>query len=619
MSYKTFLNVVFLLLLIMVLLVDIAVGQTVDEIKQENSLYLWGEGTGQTRKRADDEALADLISQISVIVSSSFENEVVETTVKNSKGSSAEFEQNVRGIINTYSHSALTNTERLVLSDEPNARILRYIKREDVHKVFAERKAKLYDYVSLAEDHEKKARLADALRYYNWALALLRSHPEAKSIRSERPGGSAFMQAYISERVNSILEDIQFRFGALRDEPGQREVMLYATFRGLPIVNLDFTYWYGRDWTRPYEVRDGRALLVFFGDNATSFDKTNLKVEYAYTEHLFGDKELEEVYRMMEPAVFSRAAREVRFSIDQVKPIEPKVLSGSGMADREIQYQLVRVDSKPFKVGVDAIVEATRGKNASSIRQFFTEEGFAVYEKLLLYGNARKIDDSAFEVYKNKDRFIARGLYMAFDFQGGHKSFVEEVVFHFDASQKISTVAFGLGDIAAMDVYNQPAWTEEEKFVLVDFLEQYKTAFALKRLEYLQSVFDDNAVIITGTVLKRKQEIDGRPVENLYADNQIIRYNRFTKREYIQRLEHIFRGKDYINIAFEGTTLRKSNANPNVFGVQIKQNYTSSNYSDQGYLFLLIDFTDRGEPAIHVRTWQPEKDEEGRIYGIEDF
>jgi hypothetical protein len=602
--------------------------QSVDEIKSKRDVYLWGEGTGNTLKRADDEALADLISQISVIVSSSFENEVTETKVRTDNGTQSAFQENVRGIISTYSQSALTNTDRIVLSNEPDAKVLRFIKREDVSKVFNQRKAKVYDFVSVAEDHEEKVRLSDALRYYNWALALLRSHPESKSILSERKDGSAYMQAYITERINGILEDVQFAFSALNDEDKHREITINCSFRGKPILNLDYSFWFGTDWSRLHSVKDGRTLVDFYGDNAQSWEKTNFKIEYAYAEQLFGDKELEEIYRLMDPPFFTKAAKEVKFT-PEAKPTT-RIASSSVQTTQEqatqnqsnataIAHELVKVDAAPFKSIVDAITSATRSQNAESVRNLFTPDGFAVYEKLLLYGKARPVDDRNFEVYRNNDRFVARGKYMTFDFQGGSKSFVEEVVFHFDADQKVSTVAFGLGEIATSDIYNHPAWSEEEKFVLVDFLEQYKTAFALKRLDYLEAVFDDNAVIITGTILKRKQEIDGRPAENLFADNQIVQYNRFTKREYMQRLDHVFRSKDFVNIEFEDNTLRKSNANPNLFGIQIKQNYRSNNYGDQGYLFLLIDFSVRSEPSIHVRTWQPEKDPDGRIYGLEDF
>ncbi len=619
----TGLNLLRLSLVLLFFPVTFSQAQSVEEIKSKRDIYLWGEGTGNTLKRADDEALADLISQISVSVSSSFENEVIETKVRSGNTTQSAFEENVRGIISTYSQSALTNTERIVISNEPDAKVLRFIKREDVSKVFNERKAKVYDYVAVAEEHEEKSRLSDALRYYNWALALLRSHPESKSILSERPAGSAYMQAYITERISGILDDIQFTFSALNDEDNHREIVLNCSFRGNPVLNLDYSFWFGTDWSRLHSVKDGRTLVDFYGDNAQSWEKTNFKIEYAYTEQLFGDKELEEIYRLMDPPYFTKAAREVKFTdaskptVKAEAPSIPNVAQATNTGP--IAHELVKVDAAPFKAAVDAIATATRTRNAESVRGMFTPEGFEVYEKLLLYGKARPVDDRNFEVYRNNDRFIARGKYMTFDFQGGNKSFVEEVVFHFNADQKVTTVAFGLGEIATADIYNHPAWSEEEKFVLVDFLEQYKTAFALKRLDYLEAVFDDNAVIITGTVLKKKQEIDGRPAENLFADNQIVQYNRFTKREYMQRLDHVFRSKDFVNIEFEDNTLRKSNANPNLFGIQIKQNYRSNNYGDQGYLFLLIDFSVRNEPSIHVRTWQPEKDPDGRIYGLEDF
>ncbi len=594
--------------------------QSVDQIKADRTTYLWGEGTGTTLKRADDEALADLISQISVVVSSSFENEVSETTVKTSESTDAAFQQTVKGIISTYSQSALTNTDRVVISQEPDARVLRFIRREDVSKVFADRKAKVFDYVSVAEKHEEQFRVGDALRYYNWALALLRSHPDAKSIRSERTAGSAFMQAYITERVNALLDAVRFSFVETRDDKGHREVVLACTMNGQPVANLDFSFWFGTDWSRLHAVKDGRTLIDFYGENATSWEKTNVKVEYAYTDQLFGDKELEEIYRMMDAPFFTKAAREVKFG-QAPQPAAtafsaPKAEVNEPVA---VKHKLEKLNPADFKPMIDQLAAAARAGSADAMKANFTPDGFAVYEKLLLYGKARLVDDSRFEVYKHNDDYVARGMYMAFDFQNGRKSFVEEVVFHMDADKKVTTVAFGLGEVAVNDIYNHRAWSEEEKYVLVDFLEQYKTAFALKRLDYLQAVFDDNAVIITGTVLKKKQEIDGKPVANLFADNQIVEYNRYTKREYMQRLEHVFASKEFINLEFEDNTLRKSNANPNLFGIQIKQNYSSNNYSDQGYLFLLIDFTVREEPTIHVRTWQPEKDPDGRIYGLEDF
>ena len=44
-----------------------------------------------------------------------------------------------------------------------------------------------------------------------------------------------------------------------------------------------------------------------------------------------------------------------------------------------------------------------------------------------------------------------------------------------------------------------------------------------------------------------------------------------------------------------------------IFGVTLKQHWNSSNYSDVGYLFLMINFEDEMNPTIQVRTWQPDK------------
>ena len=37
------------------------------------------------------------------------------------------------------------------------------------------------------------------------------------------------------------------------------------------------------------------------------------------------------------------------------------------------------------------------------------------------------------------------------------------------------------------------------------------------------------------------------------------------------------------------------------------QSWNTKRYSDEGYLFLMIDFSNEDNPLIHVRTWQPNK------------
>ena len=46
---------------------------------------------------------------------------------------------------------------------------------------------------------------------------------------------------------------------------------------------------------------------------------------------------------------------------------------------------------------------------------------------------------------------------------------------------------------------------------------------------------------------------------------------------------------------------------PSVYGVNMMQGWNTSRYSDEGYLLLVVDFSDDDKPLIHVRTWQPDK------------
>ena len=97
--------------------------QTIEQIKADRHNYFWGEGSGVTLHRADQEAVAMLISQISVHVEASFTHlfEDTGTAGRNS------YREVFDGVINTYSSATLRNTERITVSNEPDARVFRYI------------------------------------------------------------------------------------------------------------------------------------------------------------------------------------------------------------------------------------------------------------------------------------------------------------------------------------------------------------------------------------------------------------------------------------------------------------------------------------------------------------
>lgn len=150
----------------------------------------------------------------------------------------------------------------------------------------------------------------------------------------------------------------------------------------------------------------------------------------------------------------------------------------------------------------------------------------------------------------------------------------------------------------------------ERRMIILDYIEQFRTAYCTKNIAFMEKIFSDDAVIITGKV------ITTRP-KDLNTSNTKVVYNRQSKQQYLQNLRRAFLRNKYIDVKFSeiggGTDgggggcpgITRSQNNPNFYGVRLHQEWRSSNYSDDGYVFLLWNFTNENEPVIEVRTWQP--------------
>ena len=140
--------------------------------------------------------------------------------------------------------------------------------------------------------------------------------------------------------------------------------------------------------------------------------------------------------------------------------------------------------------------------------------------------------------------------------------------------------------------------------VIVDFVENYRTSYNRKDLKYIESVFSDNALIITGKVVKEKPKSD-YAVRSLSSEK--IVYQKRTKKEYIANLKKVFASNKYLNVIFDEVEVIQHPKLTDIYGVTLKQEWNSDRYRDVGFVFLMIDFQDELHPLIQVRTWQPEK------------
>jgi hypothetical protein len=159
----------------------------------------------------------------------------------------------------------------------------------------------------------------------------------------------------------------------------------------------------------------------------------------------------------------------------------------------------------------------------------------------------------------------------------------------------------------------------ERRQIILQFIERYRTAYNRKDITYIETTFSDNAIIIVGQVLK-EQKPDQISLDNSTISKDNIRFIRYSKNEYIQRLKSVtFKQNSYIQITFSEVSVVRHPKLQQVYGVNLRQRWNASTYSDEGYLFLMIDFTNEQEPLIHVRSWQPEPFSDGSTVNLFDF
>ena len=132
-------------------------------------------------------------------------------------------------------------------------------------------------------------------------------------------------------------------------------------------------------------------------------------------------------------------------------------------------------------------------------------------------------------------------------------------------------------------------------------------------MDYLRTIFDDDAVIIVGHVATRLVRKSGDGVR--YEAHRYVQRTHYSKEQYLQNLARCFKSNEFVNIRFANNDVRKAR-NGEEYGIQIKQDYYSTHYGDTGYLYLQVDLNDRNQPIIKVRTWQPKPDPTMGLYDM---
>lgn len=579
--------------------------QSIDEIKK-NSNYIWGEGNGTTMSDAEGEALRQMSVQISVSVyNSSYDEESNDNSVQ-------------KAVLQSVSSAKFTNVQMRVLEEEPNAKVFCFMSRSEVKKMFEKRANHIVNMVDAGKTAESRMMIDEALRNYYWALVLAKTTPEPVEIEFNDKKGEA--TSLLPIKIKSVLAMINASVDEIQDG---KNLILGFTYNGKPVSSLNFKYNDGQSIVGPIVARDGIGEASMASIPADG--KLHLTYELRFRNEV--DPTDSDIAGAFNAGILPNINSSVAIAIknnSKKKAAAPALASAEILAaqptndKRSIAMQNVD-NTDDLQQAVLAVEAAISSNNPKSAFNYFTPEGYTLFANLMakngkvtLVGKAQSHNFIIADGY-----IIGRATNIKRQFRNG-KAFMEKLVYRFNPeSRKIESVAFALTQRAENDIMNAAAsWPEVSRWAILNFMEDYQTAFALKRIDYINSIFSDDALIITGTILKKlnnaERAFDRSKSLDLGGPKDIA-YSQLSKTEYIDRLRKIFSTREYVHLQFEDNVTRMidlpaiNGINKGAaFGIEIKQRYESTGYSDDGYLTMVFDT--RGKlPIIHVRLWQPDK------------
>ncbi len=289
--------------------------------------------------------------------------------------------------------------------------------------------------------------------------------------------------------------------------------------------------------------------------------------------------------------------------------------SGSPLINRSISKALTAVLQEVNKI-------AAGSGNLERIEEYCTAEGFKALTKLVdgtgFFSTIPEYHAPILETLT--DKFEVRGIKVKVNMGDTEGDDIEELVFVLNSHLFIDDIHFAIEEHHYNRLMGEGRQLKDllMRQKILDFLEEFRTAHNRKDIEYLEKAYSDQALIIVGKILK-KQKGGGDFLQSSTLDKDQVKFIRLSKREYLDRLRQVFKLNSFVSVTFEGLDVRIHSKYPDIYGIQVKQRWRSSNYSDEGHLFVMMDFQELDNPIIHVRAWQPQPFSNGTVVGLGDF
>ncbi|MBQ6869267.1 MAG: LPP20 family lipoprotein [Alistipes sp.] len=599
----------------LVLCAFVAIGQnTAEEIRLAKAIqsdiqmeqYMWAIGTGPTKEIADKNAINSL-SQLGMTQTTIIDNEFSNVNT----GQDAQSTMSTKATSVGISNLALDKARVIFLAPQAGMEVaLRFMTREDWDKRDEDTKIKINNYIDSAKFAFS---VEDQLRYYSWANILMSGYTKG-DIQIDGHHAGPMLQS----KVREILNNIKVSIIAIEEDKQNKnypyKVMLDFIYNDSPLPSITYSYFDGSGTVSDEMVKDGRAMIQM----KKLPESFNINIDYI----------MEDLARQAEPAVVVlaprtapfkeatkevftkgfRAKSEVDTNSDKVNSVVAKQLKKQA-ADYAAVTEVKDDAQAPYRKIMSDIVASFSSISAVNIRPHFTDSAWSEYQKIVAEGNPTLARTPSWTFAELDSLVICREMPIKLNFKG-NKKLVEDVVFRVNKkTKKIESLAYKLSQNTEKHIMAKE-WNERDRLTLITFLEDYRTAYCLRDIEYINKVFSNDAYIIVGKVLQQSKKKYNDNTELINQDGKVV-YTQYSKEEYLVNLKKSFMSKEFVNIRFEECNVGKGyNAKEGIYAVQVRQLYYSNNYSDDGILTLAIDMRNDVNPLVRVRVWQQERDVE---------
>lgn len=585
----------------------------IEEIRKSDE-YVSGLGMGKTLEDADKDAFTQLMRS-SALVSHVSSYSTEQTSSADGYTNDTQYSNN----ITIQSSLFLQNVKRYEYPvRDGNYKVLRYIHKSDWEHRYDECRNRIKGNIETAMFELELRNIENALMYYTWAAALLKSYPyddiEVEGVR----GG---VRQYCMTSIRKILSGIEVN--VVEKQPNNQPNPLFPytyaldfMYEGQPIQSLAFSYYDGNEWAEGATVKDGISAVDMRRDVSSleiEIDCQQLNFARdqepaAYTILSQGGKFKEQNLKVkVDEMAKGVAAAGIVVSAESIQSAVTNSLKISQEKHKPIESEIK--DFSKFEGMMSSIVKGIESQETQSLRELFTEDGWDDFTKIVTEGNPSIIRTPEFRFLQMDSLVLCKSIPVKLKFKG-NRSFVENVTFRINTNNdKVQSVAYTLSYGAEEHIMSMD-WEDKGRLTLMTFLEDYRTAYCLRDIKYIENVFADDAYIIVGTQLKNTNHKSTDEVV-LNLPKETVLYQTKTKNEYIIDLRRSFASKEFVNIRFDECVADKGyNEKEGIYAIQVKQHYYSNNYADEGYLTLAIDMRDEDNPLVKVRVWQKDRNPE---------